>query len=81
MLGKFKYVVIDAGGNFNGFIFPAWIDHKTFALKHHYPNCPVIGAGFISVRDGEVICEGRSTSLGIASFPEDPQYFNWLIGK
>ncbi len=57
-----KYIIDDKG---NYLIFSNIIHHRTAASTwvHHCRGNELVGAGFLSLKDGEVSCWGHSESL------------------
>ena len=58
---KLKYVLDETGAHM---IFPGYVEHDTAArLMTSRTGCEIVGAGFIDLMDGEVVCTGHSQSL------------------
>lgn len=69
---KIKYIRTN---NDEFILFPSTITHSEF--KDYKP----ISAGFVQIRNNEVVCFGNSFTLGLESLPEDSllatrQYFS-----
>ncbi len=75
---NFKYIIFDGTTGFDGFIFPAYIQHHNFAAK--FNNWKVLSAGFIEITDDGIRCYGKSISLKTHALEGDHLAFRHLIG-
>ena len=76
---QMKYVVVDNGLYDLPVIFPETVLHNEMAFK--IGGMP-LRAGFVKVRDGEVICYGESISLDLKSDPvEDAKLISRFLIK
>ena len=62
-------------------IFPEHIKHKRMVQGICDCRNHPVSAGFIELRDGEIICNGESISLEIKSRPEDTDLANRMFGR
>ena len=77
-----KYIVIDYPEKGEAIIiFPEMLVHRHVARDNAHMGCKTISAGFVTLRDGEFICHGKSESLGIKSRPEDADLVNRMFGR
>ena len=61
-------------------MFPEYIQHKDFYNDYNVHG-KIISAGFVIIRDGELICHGESVSLEVKSRPEDSALANEMFGR
>lgn len=73
MYGKMKYVRFIDSNEMDCFIvFSTHMNHKETVKRIRHIE--VVSAGFVTyLKDGTVVCEGRSESLRIDSQPEDSE--------
>lgn len=73
-----KYIIIDNGETDSGITFPDHVQHKAMAESVKLLG-KVTSAGFIKIKDGNIICHGESDSLKLRSFPSDSWHFENLL--
>lgn len=72
---RMKYVVFE---EMYGIIIPPGMQHS--AAKKLMPHLEVTSAGEIFINDSrEIVCVGRSFSLGVESRPKDSHLFRYLV--
>ena len=77
-----KYVVIEYPEKGECIIiFPDMLVHKDIGRNNAHMGCKIISAGFVTLRDGEIICHGESESLKLKSRPEDTDLANRMFGR
>ena len=65
-----KYLIMeDFAGLHVPFLFPNRVDHAD--MRDQLPYGKVLGAGYISLQDGQFCCEGGNTELGANARAED----------
>lgn len=80
MMDNWKYVLLDMSiGGTVIIIFPPVVSHADVAKGFH--GSEAVSAGFVRFDESkqELICYGKSESLGLSSDPEDSVYANYLL--
>lgn len=80
MNSDWKYVLLDFPiGGYTIILFPPTISHADMA--NGFPGAEPVSAGFLRLDEfkKELICYGKSDSLGLASKPGDAIYANRLL--
>lgn len=80
MNNDWKYILLDMP--MTGYViilFPPHMKHSD--MKNAFPHIEAVSAGFVRMDefDKELICYGKSDSLGLASKPGDAIYANYLL--
>ena len=81
-MNHWKYILFDFPVTGNVIIlFPPHLSHAD--MKNAFSNIEAESAGFVRLDEfgKELICYGKSDSLGLASKPGDAIYANYLLKK
>ena len=72
-----KYIILETDECDHGIAFTETLQHKAVASALAHIGTPR-SAGFIVVKNGDVLCHGESDSLRLKSRPDDALHFRGI---